>query len=94
MVQGYLLCGQRPTLVLIRQGLESGVTKLLIRALTVVCTRHQAQAEKTVAQRAKQPQPKNQRQPSSKSELLAKAWINYYRDDIMPEFTLVPMLKV
>ncbi|MCW7552844.1 conjugative transfer system coupling protein TraD [Endozoicomonas gorgoniicola] len=85
VVQGYLLCGQRPTLVLIRQGLESGVTKLLIRALTMVCTQHQAQAEKAVAQQAKQPQPKNQRQPSSKSEQLAKAWINYYRDEIMPE---------
>ena len=52
VVQGYLLCGQRPTLVLIRQGLESGVTKLLIRALTAVCSRHHAQAEKTVIQQA------------------------------------------
>ena len=40
VVQGYLLCGQRPTLVMIRQGLEGGVTKLLIKALTIVCIRH------------------------------------------------------
>ena len=46
VVQGYLLCGQRPTLVMIRQGLEGGVTRLLINALTVVCSRHNPQAVK------------------------------------------------
>ncbi|UYM15874.1 helicase HerA domain-containing protein [Endozoicomonas euniceicola] len=49
VVQGYLLCGQRPTLVLIRQGLEGGVTQLLIRALTVVCSSHFPEAEKKMA---------------------------------------------
>ena len=36
-------------------------------------------------QQAKQSPPKNHRQPPSKSELLAKAWIIYYRDEVMPE---------
>ncbi len=85
VAQGYLLCGQRPTLVLIRQGLESGVTQLLIRALTAVCSQHNPDAEKVVTTRSKQPKPKNQRQPSSKSEQRAQIWVNYYRDAIMPE---------
>ena len=85
VVQGYLLCGQRPTLVMIRQGLEAGVTDLLIRALTVVCSQYHPDAEKTVSTQAKQPQPKNLRLLPSKTEQLARVWINYYREKIMPE---------
>lgn len=77
VVQGYLLCGQRPTLVMIRQGLEAGVTGLLIRALTVVCSQHDPEAAKHVNAQVKQ--------PPFKAEPLAKAWVNYYRESIMPE---------
>ncbi|WP_448216879.1 conjugative transfer system coupling protein TraD [Endozoicomonas sp. 2B-B] len=77
VVQGYLLCGQRPTLVMIRQGLEGGVTRLLIRALTIVCTRHLAQAADII--RAKEVKGKN------KAEAEARRWIEFYRDKVMPE---------
>ncbi len=77
VVQGYLLCGQRPTLVMIRQGLEGGVTRLLIRALTIVCTRHLAQAADIIL--AKEVKGKN------KAEAKARRWIEFYRDKVMPE---------
>ena len=74
VVQGYLLCGQRPTLVMIRQGLEGGVSKLLIKALTIVCTQHTAQAANVI-------QSKDKKSP----ETTAKRWIEYYREKVMPE---------
>ncbi|UYM15924.1 conjugative transfer system coupling protein TraD [Endozoicomonas euniceicola] len=77
VVQGYLLCGQRPTLVLIRQGLEGGVTQLLIRALTAVCSSHFPEAEKKIASKSQ----KNK----VNQETIAHRWIELYREQIMPE---------
>ncbi|WP_062270378.1 conjugative transfer system coupling protein TraD [Endozoicomonas arenosclerae] len=75
VVQGYLLCGQRPTLVMIRQGLEGGVTKLLIKALTIVCTLHSPQASNTVQKEV----PKGKRN----ADTIARRWIEFYRDKVM-----------
>ena len=77
VVQGYLLCGQRPTLVMIRQGLEGGVTKLLIQALTIVCTQHTAQAFNVIQGNDS----KNKKNPDA----IARRWIEFYRNTIMPE---------
>ncbi|MCW7552702.1 conjugative transfer system coupling protein TraD [Endozoicomonas gorgoniicola] len=77
VVQGYLLCGQRPTLVLIRQGLEGGVTQLLIRALTAVCSIHFPEAEKKIASKSQQ--------NKVNQETIAHRWIELYREQIMPE---------
>ena len=77
VVQGYLLCGQRPTLVMIRQGLEGGVTRLLIKALTVVCSRHNPEAATIVYGR----KPKSKVNPDN----VARRWIEFYREKVMPE---------
>ena len=77
VVQGYLLCGQRPTLVLIRQGLEGGVTQLLIRALTAVCSSHFPEEEKKIASKSQ----KNK----VNQETIAHRWIELYREQIMPD---------
>ena len=77
VVQGYLLCGQRPTLVMIRQGLEGGVTKLLIKALTVVCSRHNPQAANIVQG--------SESKGKSNPETVARRWIELYREQVMPE---------
>ncbi|WP_252180385.1 conjugative transfer system coupling protein TraD [Endozoicomonas sp. 4G] len=77
VVQGYLLCGQRPTLVMIRQGLEGGVTRLLIKALTIVCTRHQAQAADVI--------PGIDTKNKNNPEHIARRWIDFYRNKVMPE---------
>ena len=77
VVQGYLLCGQRPTLVMIRQGLEGGVSKLLIKALTVVCSRYNPQAEKIVQG--------SESKGKINTETVARSWIEFYRDKVMPE---------
>ena len=77
VVQGYLLCGQRPTLVMIRQGLEGGVTRLLINALTVVCSRHNPQAVKIVQG--------SESKGKINPETVARRWIEFYREKVMPE---------
>ena len=77
VVQGYLLCGQRPTLVMIRQGLEGGVTKLLIKALTVVCSRHNPQAANIVQG--------SESKGKINPETVARRWIEFYREKVMPE---------
>ena len=77
VVQGYLLCGQCPTLVMIRQGLEGGVTRLLIKALTVVCSRHNPEAATIVYGR----KPKSKVNPDN----VARRWIEFYREKVMPE---------
>ena len=77
VVQGYLLCGQRPTLVMIRQGLEGGVTKLLIQALTIVCTQHTAQAFNAI----QGSENKGKKNP----DVIARRWIEFYREKVMPE---------
>ena len=77
VVQGYLLCGQRPTLVMIRQGLEGGVTKLLIQALTIVCTQHTAQASNVI----QSSDSKGKKNPDT----IARRWIEFYREKVMPE---------
>ncbi|MCW7553282.1 conjugative transfer system coupling protein TraD [Endozoicomonas gorgoniicola] len=77
VVQGYLLCGQRPTLVLIRQGLEGGVTGLLIRALTAVCSTYCPGAEKKITSKSQQ--------GKSNQDTVAHRWIALYREQIMPD---------
>ena len=77
VVQGYLLCGQRPTLVMIRQGLEGGVAKLLIQALTNVCTRHTAQAFNIIQS--------NNSKGKTNPDTVARRWIDFYREKVMPE---------
>ena len=77
VVQGYLLCGQRPTLVMIRQGLEGGVAKLLIQALTIVCTRHTAQAFNIIQG--------NNNTGKTNTDTVARRWIEFYREKVMPE---------
>ena len=77
VVQGYLLCGQRPTLVMIRQGLEGGVTKLLIQALTIVCTQHTAQAFNAIQG--------NDSKGKKNPDAIARRWIEFYREKVMPE---------
>ncbi|MCW7552900.1 conjugative transfer system coupling protein TraD [Endozoicomonas gorgoniicola] len=77
VVQGYLLCGQRPTLVLIRQGLEGGVTGLLIRALTAVCSTYCPGAEKKITSKSQQ--------GKSNQDTVAHRWIAFYREQIMPD---------
>ncbi len=85
VVQGYLLCGQRPTLVMIRQGLEGGVTQLLMNALTVICSRHNPDAEKRIQGHEK----KNNAQQSGKNkgnhDVITRHWVEFYRNEIMPE---------
>ncbi len=80
VVQGHLICGQRPTLVMIRQGLEGGVTRLLIKALSIICIRHSPNEEATILHEAK-------RQPKGKNnqDIIARRWIEWYRDKVMPE---------
>ena len=90
VVQGYLLCGQKPTLVLIRQGLEAGVGKLLTRALAVVCLPHFPEAEKTVHAQEKDfvspPNPRNKTHiRETPVDLLTRRWINVYREKVMPD---------
>ena len=74
VVQGYLLCGQRPTLVMIRQGLEAGVSKLLIQALTIVCARHNVQAFDVIQDKGK-----------NNLDTIARRWIEFYHEKVMPE---------
>ena len=80
VVQGYLICGRRPTLVMIRQGLEGGVAPLLIQALTIICNRHQSNShsvDQTVRKNNKKPNDNNPDQ-------LARHWVNMYRTQVMP----------
>ncbi|MET4694459.1 conjugative transfer system coupling protein TraD [Endozoicomonas lisbonensis] len=77
VVQGYLLCGQRPTLVLIRQGLEGGVARLLIRALTAVCSSHCPEAEKKITSKSQQ--------GKANQDTVARRWIELYREQTMPD---------
>ncbi len=80
VVQGHLICGQRPTLVMIRQGLEGGVTRLLIKALSIICIRH-APAESTAIQQEE----KRQSKGKNNQDIIARRWIELYRDKVMPE---------
>ena len=82
VVQGYLTCGQIPTLVLIRQGLEGGVASLLIRALTIICRQHCSNAEQIIAKKSDN---KNEHSKTTKTDALARRWVQFYREKIQPE---------
>ena len=85
VVQGYLLCGQRPTLVLIRQGLEAGVAKLLIKAPTIICIRHSPDAEKQMNRHEKKEGTKPSIKQTDNPDATARRWIMLYRNTVMPE---------
>lgn len=68
VVQGHVLTGYKPSLVLIRQNLENGVASLLVKALRVVCTRAVADAEQRVAE-ALTPAPKQQSETAQKPQV-------------------------
>ena len=80
VVQGYLICGQRPTLVMIRQGLEGGVTRLLIKALSIVCLRHSPNEGAAILN-----EEKRQAKGKNNQDTIARRWIEFYRDSVMPE---------